>query len=556
MSDNNISVDAKYTGATEEINNESLSAGLSSSFTFNETVPEEFKNKIINKYLYEKPLKWYVQLNELSDGKTYTITYKEPIKIPGLSALLQLRQDVLDGNCHENDRFVQMEDIDMEDLVSPNYIDVAPHGIYWDGIGLRGAGGWGVDTAHTFKGMYDGNGKTIKNLRFANRATGVGLSAGEDKFCGLFRSVYGAYIKDLSVYIGGDISGDTLTTYRDSDNEPCDPSVTCITCNGFDPKLVASGKQYGGAALVGVTLSGCTIENCATFGNIGTLEHPTTHTTGGIMCFNSDGGTGDRLSSEYVLSNVINNANVFSTRKAGGICAYPMCIHRYTNVTNNGTVMKTTSSKEYQDDAVGGIFGYADHNQAASVPSYQFTNVKNTGIISADELLLKSSRWLGQYAGKSMAYHNGYTDTTHFFDNWLSGDMICRADTEAFAGNYSGLRNHLYDLDLWYGEFLADDPTMVRLTKPVAGGLYKVMVDNNSALSVTITQPNSWGGTDSETHPSLSSSAARIKLNKGEVIYLDESLVSKDLRGHANVFRGDTAIEGKLSTDVVYCYQA
>lgn len=46
---------------------------------------------------------------------------------------------------------------------------------------------------------------------------------------------------------------------------------------------------------------------------------------------------------------------------------------------------------------------------------------------------------------------------------------------------------HLYDLDLWYGEFLADDPTMVKLTKPVAGGLYKVMVDKNSALSVTIT---------------------------------------------------------------------
>ncbi len=102
-------------------------------------------------------------------------------------------------------------------------------------------------------------------------------------------------------------------------------------------------------------------------------------------------------------------------------------------------------------------------------------------------MLLKSSSWLGQYAGKSMAYHNGYTPETHFFDNWMSGDMICRADTEAFAGNFGGLRMHLYDLDLWYGEFLADDPTMVKLTKPVAGGLYKVMVDKNSALSVTIT---------------------------------------------------------------------
>lgn len=253
----------------------------------------------------------------------------------------------------------------MEDLVSPKYIDVAPHGIYWDGIGLKGAGGWGVDTAHTFKGMYDGNGKVVKNLRFA-----ANLSAKEDRFSGLFRSVCGAYIKDLSVYVGGNISGGILANYRDSDNEPCDPGVTCITCNGFDPKLVASGYPYGGAAIVGIALSGCTIENCASFGSLGTFEHPTTHTTAGIMCFNAEGGTSGRLSSEYVLTKVTNNANVFSTRKAGGICAYPMCVHRYTDVTNNGTIMKTVSSKEYQDDAVGGIFGYADHNQAASVPSY------------------------------------------------------------------------------------------------------------------------------------------------------------------------------------------
>ena len=96
----NTSIVVTYTGASEAMTDESLSAGLSSTYTFDsETVPEEFKTAILNQLLMQKPLKWFVSTSE--NGNTYTINYKEPVKIPALSALLQLRQDVLDGNTYE-----------------------------------------------------------------------------------------------------------------------------------------------------------------------------------------------------------------------------------------------------------------------------------------------------------------------------------------------------------------------------------------------------------------------------------------------------------------------
>ncbi len=82
----NTKVVATYTGATEEITDASLSAGLSSSFTFDENVPEDFKTKIVDQLLNQKPMKWYVRQSE--DGKTYIIDYKAPVRIPALSALL------------------------------------------------------------------------------------------------------------------------------------------------------------------------------------------------------------------------------------------------------------------------------------------------------------------------------------------------------------------------------------------------------------------------------------------------------------------------------------
>ena len=531
----NTNIVATYTGATEAMTDESLSAGLSSTYTFdNETVPEEFKTAILNQLLTQKPLKWFVSVSE--DGNTFTINYKEPVKIPALSALLQLRQDVLDGNTYEDQRFVQTDDIDMEDLVSPNYINVAPHGIYWDGIGLKN--GDAPDTDHCFKGCYDGNGKVIKNLRFANTS--------DNELYGLFRSVADAEIMNLSIYIGGDISGDSLANYRDSNNNPCDPSVTCITCNGFDP-AVSSGK-FGGAAFAGTAISGCAFENCAAFGRLGSADTPTKHTTAGILAYVTGTSADDnnRQKDEYVLDNVTNNIDIWSTRKVGGICGYGECIQRYDNVTNNGNITRLNGDLSKADDGVGGLIAYADNNHAGSIVSWQFSNVKNMGIVSADETL--PNKWCAQIAGKAAAYHNGFTKDPAF-NNWLSGENIVRADSQSFPGDYEYLRNHLYDLDLWYGETPSDDSTMVKLVKPEANKKYKVMVNYNISKDVTI--PNA----EKNPYPPLTSNG-RIRLNEGEFVELDEELVSEDLRGYANVFCGDTAITGELVSGTTYKYQA
>ena len=422
----------------------------------------------------------------------------------------------------------------MEDLVSPAYINVAPHGIYWDGIGLKN--GDMPDTDHCFKGCYDGNGKVIRNLRFANTS--------DNELYGLFRSVADAEVMNLSIYVGGDISGKSLTNYRDSDNNPCDPSVTCITCNGFDP-AVSSGK-FGGAAFVGTAISGCAFENCAAFGRLGSADIPTKHTAAGVLAYvvGTSNSQSNRQKDEYVLNDVTNNVDIWSTRKVGGVCGYAQCIQRYNNVTNNGNITRLSSDRT--DDGVGGLIAYADNNHAGAVVSWQFSNVKNTGIVSADETL--PNKWCAQIAGKAMAYHNGYTKDPAF-NNWLSGENIVRSDSQSFPGDYEYIRDHLYDIDIWYGETLSDDSSMVKLVKPEANKAYKVMVNYNISKDVEI--PNA-----SVKLRSPVKSNARIELNEGEFVELDEELVSEDLRGYANVFCGDTAITGVLVSGTTYRYQA
>ena len=111
------------------------------------------------------------ELTEKWDGmtaKALDLT-AEPIEIHDAAQLYALSQAVNNGNNFSGKTIKLINDIDLNNKE-------------WTPIGMIGQ-----DGAVSFRGTFDGNGKTIKNLRVNN------------KLAGLFGQVWGATIKDLTI---------------------------------------------------------------------------------------------------------------------------------------------------------------------------------------------------------------------------------------------------------------------------------------------------------------------------------------------------------------------
>lgn len=381
-------------------------------------------------YLGNAPInvkKWLEDHQPKPDG-----TEQNPFLLDDISAIEQLRKEVAAGDCKEGVHFKQRKDFDMT-------------GYEWEGIGLKI--GDDPDPAHTFKGIYDGGGHTISNLQFKYDDSGID---GANELMGFIRSAMGAEVKNLTIH-----------------------------STGFkDPK---PGTKFGGAILVGTAKDGIKISNCLVRGSMGSEESPCGHTAAGILSYitlPSDNKPAKECPVE--LKNVTNNANIYSTRKVGGVIGFALGNISLENVTNNGNVARVDENGKDngKDDGVGGIVAYGHSNAAYDyLVTYNWNNVANTGTVTSNMSGRVAGNYVGQIVGKWAQKPEASGKNSGFVkikSNETPLSKYCPT-----SGSGAGATLISTDLPIYFGE-IKDDGYVYGVSALENGKSYLYMVCNYS----------------------------------------------------------------------------
>lgn len=195
-----------------------------------------------------------------------------------------------------------------------------------------------------FTGVFNGNGHTISGLRI-NR-TG-------SSFLGLFGSVNGATIKNVTVALGGDILGSSAVGVIAG-------RTTHVTNNGAvleNNQVIGNGHTVRATALLGYAggLIGYSGDNTRLENN--QVEHINVLTNG---VSNYAGGLVGAARNSSLFDNAINRAKVEAYSYAGGIAGvtYGYSAQAHSNgtlVTKN--IVDTESSVQGRGSYAGGAFG-------------------------------------------------------------------------------------------------------------------------------------------------------------------------------------------------------
>lgn len=223
-----------------------------------------------------------------------------------------------------------------------------------------------------FKGIFDGNGKTISNITISTTTD----------YTGLFGRVgVGGVVKNLTIGGKSSVAGkSSVGAFAGMLSGTVDNCVNNATI-----AATAATSNMGG--IVGQASGTAAITNCV---NNGTIAAGKTQ-TGGIVGYAN--GTDIRI------ANVHNTANITGTTKTGGIVGH-MINTTMDNAINDGTVTGTTD--------VAGIAGYS--NKVCGI-----TGAKNHGAVNGAT----------DVAG-ILAY--AYTDLT-IADSYNTGDVTATAST-------------------------------------------------------------------------------------------------------------------------------
>ena len=241
--------------------------------------------------------------------------------------------------------FKMMSDIDLTEFIDEEY----------------GGQGWlpiGNSESAAFKGILDGNGKTI---------TGLWINRGSTDYVGLFGYTSGATIKNLTIVantiVGKDNVG-VLSGYGDNSTYT-DVNITTtkiqgasnvgglvgntgdymiLSNNTISAVINATGDYVGGLigkndARYNLSISGCQVNDSKITGNnyIGGA-------CGGII---GDHRITNNISTCYIHADIIGNNNV------GGICGYSANNWHTVNLTNCGYIGNIYGTKY-----IGGLIGY------------------------------------------------------------------------------------------------------------------------------------------------------------------------------------------------------
>ena len=220
------------------------------------------------------------------------------------------------------------------------------NGIEWTPIGTKG-------TSNVFKGTFDGDGRTIKNLK---------ISSGD--CVAFFGAVENATVKNLTVE--GNVNGKNAAgiVARVVGGAAIENCVNRATINASDKAagIVMYAQGSSSSDQYGPLSSDCVIKNCKNYGAV----NANIIAAGGIY-----GWSGDE-SGKLKITDCENNGAVTATNtaQAGGIAGNCRVI-TVENCANNGTVTSAANA--------GGIVGKND-TKASTI-----TSCKNTATVVGAE---------------------------------------------------------------------------------------------------------------------------------------------------------------------------
>ena len=257
-------------------------------------------------------------------------TEKDPYCIEDLSHLMGLSKEVAGGNDFAGKYIVLTAPIDLASL-RINGGSWNPIGWYWDADEMEG------EIANPFRGHFDGQGNTIKNLR-------IERSGETADYAGLFGLIDGGSVKNLKVEAGNIVGSDHAAVLAAEIRGGA--VIRDVTVSG---KVFAEGKEKSCAGGITAVADGSSarviIENCSA-GNVAAKAEGPDGCTGGI----AGQAVGTDLVDNTVSTWNSNSNNIQGLGYVGGI-AGSMEDARIYNSYVDGLI------GGHRSRAVGGIVG-------------------------------------------------------------------------------------------------------------------------------------------------------------------------------------------------------
>ena len=311
------------------------------------------------------------------------------------------------------------------------------NGIEWTPIGTKG-------TSNVFKGTFDGDGRTIKNLK---------ISSGD--CVAFFGAVENATVKNLTVegnVNGKNAAGIVARVVGGATIENC---VNRATINASEKAagIVMYAQGSSSSDQYGPLSSDCVIKNCKNYGAVNANKIA----AGGIYGWSSD------ESGKLKITDCENNGVVTATNtaQAGGIAGNCRVI-TVENCVNNGTVTSAANA--------GGIVGKND-TKASTI-----TSCKNTATVVGAEYKTGgiAGTFIGEIKNSSTTGNDVLVGTlgTTTIKNVNTIEMAAKTKIKisAFEGNIS-LKN--VEIDVVNGF--------------VGTGNYEINLSNASVATLTLT---------------------------------------------------------------------
>jgi len=276
-------------------------------------------------------------LNKEESNKGVTVIYT-------LDELIAFAKEVNSGNDFAKKVVMLGDDINLNNME-------------WTPIGANGA---------IFKGTFDGNGKTVSNLKITGNNSSVGL----------FGNTHNGEIKNLTVE-NANVSG-RLNVAAVAGN-PYTTKYNNITVKGH---VEINGLSYVGA--VGGKNAYTNWDNITvnadetSYVRAISRENGIAYRTyvGGVIGFMGEGG--------HTVSNVTSNIDVYGdVGDIGGIVGIAHYNNKFVNITCTGDVILDTDTKASINNQIGGIAGVWMNSQG----TVSFTNCVFTGKIIVPEEL-------------------------------------------------------------------------------------------------------------------------------------------------------------------------
>ena len=329
------------------------------------------------------------------------------------------------------------------------------NGIEWTPIGTKG-------TSNVFKGTFDGDGRTIKNLK---------ISSGD--CVAFFGAVENATVKNLTVegnVNGKNAAGIVARVVGGATIENC---VNRATINASDKAagIVMYAQGSSSSDQYGPLSSDCVIKNCKNYGAVNANKIA----AGGIYGWSAD------ESGRLKITDCENNGAVTATNtaQAGGIAGDCRAI-TVENCANNGTVTSAANA--------GGIVGKND-TKASTI-----TSCKNTATVVGAEYKTGgiAGTFIGEIKNSSTTGNDvlvGTLGTTETNDvNRIEMAAKTRIKISAFEGNIS-LKNVEIDVvNVFVGtgnrEINLSNASVATLTLTGGKGVYgNYMLGNRTVLT-------------------------------------------------------------------------